>query len=138
MDRLVIKFTEKPDLDDPQKMIKWFLHVFGFDEEGIEEQMLMLFTEAAYRNKGISSSELKLDTPVARSTVIYHLNRFIDSGLIVKRGRKYYFRASEMTKAIEEIEYDINREFQRMMDAAKEFDRLMLKELNKKPSKRKK
>jgi hypothetical protein len=53
------------------------------------------------------------------------LNRFIDAGLLVKRGRKYYLRASEMQKAIEEIEYDISREMQRMLDTAKEFDRLM-------------
>ncbi len=47
------------------------------------------------------------------------MNRFIDAGLLVKRGRKYYLRASEMQKAIEEIEYDINREMQRMLDHGK-------------------
>ena len=46
-------------------------------------------------------------------------------GLLVKRGRKYYLRASEMHKAIEEIEYDVSREMQRMMDTAKEFDMLL-------------
>ena len=58
-------------------------------------------------------------------TVIYHLNRFIDAGLLVKRGRKYYLRASEMYKAIEEIQYDMEREMKRMLDTAREFDKLM-------------
>jgi predicted transcriptional regulator len=129
MERIVIRFVERPDINNSGKMIKWFCVVFGLSNgenpDSIEEQILRNFTEAAYENKGLASGELKLDTDLARSTVIYHLNRFIEAGLLVKRGRKYYLRASEMAKAIEEIEYDINREMQRMMDTAKEFDRLM-------------
>ncbi|MGI0100246.1 MAG: hypothetical protein ACREBH_00770 [Candidatus Micrarchaeaceae archaeon] len=130
MERIVIKFVERPDFNDPEKMLKWFCTVFGLSSENdeidsLDEQILRNFTEAAYRNEGLSSAELKIDTDLARSTVIYHLNRFMDAGLLVKRGRKYYLRASEMYKAIEEIEYDINREMQRMLDAAKEFDRMM-------------
>jgi hypothetical protein len=44
----------------------------------------------------------------------------------VKHGRRYSLRASELSKAIEEIEYDINREMSRMLNTAKEYDRLML------------
>lgn len=129
MERIVIKFVERPDFKDQEKMLKWFCDVFGLSSsdnfDSIEEQILRNFTVAAYKNSGLASSELKLKTDLARSTVIYHLNRFIEAGLLVKRGRKYYLRASEMYKAIEEIEYDINREMQRMLDTAKEFDKLM-------------
>lgn len=130
MERIVIRFVERPDFKDSEEMIKWFCEVFGLsgsngELDSIEEQILRNFVNAAYSNRGLASSELKLDTNLARSTVIYHLNRFIEVGLLVKRGRKYYLRASEMSKAIEEIEYDINREMQRMLDTAKQFDKLM-------------
>lgn len=135
MERIVIKALERPDFNDPEKLIRWFCTVFGLtgDEEtaGISEQILSNFATAAYMDKGLSSSELKLHTELARSTVIYHLNRFIDSGLVVKRGRKYYLRASEMSKAIEEIEYDIDREFSRMLDTAREFDKIMFMNMKK-------
>jgi predicted transcriptional regulator len=132
MERIVIKFIERPDFNDPEKMFKWFCDVFGLSSgndafDSIEEQILKAFAEAAHDNKGLASSELKLNTDLARSTVIYHLNRFIEVGLLVKKGRKYYLRASEMQKAIEEIEYDVNREMQRMLDTAKELDRIMEK-----------
>jgi predicted transcriptional regulator len=135
MERIIIKFVELPDSKDREKMLKWFCYAFGLSNEigvdnPIEEQILKNFTDAAYKNEGLASSQLKLDTDLARSTIIYHLNRFIESGLLVKRGRKYYLRASEMSKAIEEIEYDINREMKRMLDIAKEFDRLMLTSIN--------
>jgi predicted DNA-binding transcriptional regulator len=129
MERIEIRFVEMPDPRDPESIIRWFCRVFGLaTEEGdsIEEQIFRNFVEAAYTNRGLSSSELKLDTELSRSTVIYHLNRFIESGLLVKHGRRYSLRASELSKAIEEIEYDINREMSRMLNTAREYDRLML------------
>jgi hypothetical protein len=127
MERIVIKFVERPDSNDPDKMLKWFCDVFGLSSgdssDSIEEQILKKFIEAAHDDKGLSSSELKLETDLARSTVIYHLNRFIEVGLLVKHGRKYHLRASEMAKAIEEIEYDLSREMQRMLDTAKQLDK---------------
>ena len=136
MEHIVIRVLEKPDFNDPEKLIKWFVSVLGLSGEGeidsIGEQILSEFAKAAYLDKGLSSSELKLDTNLARSTVIYHQNRFIDSGLLVKKGRKYHLRASEMSKAIEEIEYDIDRELSRMLDTAKQFDKLMSIQMKKK------
>ncbi len=128
MERIEIRFVEMPDPHDPESIIRWFCRVFGLSTEGggLEEQIFRSFVEAAHTNKGLSSAELKLDTTLSRSTVIYHLNRFIEAGLLVKHGRRYSLRASELSKAIEEIEYDINREMSRMLDTAREYDRLML------------
>lgn len=129
MERIEIRFVERPDLDDPDDIIRWFCRVLGLasrEGDSVEEQIFKSFAEAAYLNKGLASSELKLESDITRSTVIYHLNRFIDAGLLVKRGRRYFLRASGLSKAIEELEYDIDREMRRMFDAAKEYDRLML------------
>lgn len=131
MGKIVIRDVELPDSKKPDAMIRWFLAVFdlgdGNEANGIEAQILGALVRASYKGEGISSSELKLNPDVARSTVIYHLNRLLELGIIVKRGRKYYLRATEMSKVMEEIEYDLEREMQRMVDIAKEFDRLMQK-----------
>ncbi len=133
MEKIEIRAIEKPDEKDPDKIIRWFVAVLGLsgdEKNSIEEQILRDFTEAAREGEeGLSSSELKFDRDVARSTVIYHLNRFINAGIIVKHGRKYHLRATEMSKVIEELEYDINREMQRMLDMAKEFDRMFYSQL---------
>jgi predicted transcriptional regulator len=126
MDKLIIRFIERPKANDTEQVINWFCEVFGLTNGAgtntLEVQILKSFLEAAHNEKGMTSSELRLDTDLARSTIIYHLNRFIEVGLLVKKGRKYYLRASKMQKAIEEIEYDVNREMQRMIDTAREFD----------------
>jgi predicted transcriptional regulator len=135
MQGIVIRFVERPKSDNPEQMINWFCEVFGLTNgsgnNALEAQILKSFLEAAHNERGLTSSELRLDTDLARSTIIYHLNRFIDAGLLVKKGRKYYLRASEMQKAIAEIEYDVNREMHRMLDIAKDFDTLFQHSLRK-------
>ena len=131
MGKIVIRDVERPDSKNPNAMMRWFLAVFdlgdGNEANTIEAQILGQLVKVGYKGEGISSADLKLKPPIPRSTVIYHLNRLMELGIIVKRGRKYYLRATEMTKVFEEIEYDIQREMQRMIDMAKEFDRLMNK-----------
>ncbi len=127
MEKIVIKAVDKPAYRNPDEFIRWLCEAFGLsnpnEKDSIEAEILKRFVVAAAGNTGISSSQIVLKPKVARSTVIYHLNRFIDSGLVVKKGRKYYLRAQELSSAIEEIEYDINREMMRILDAAREFDR---------------
>lgn len=129
MEQIVIRFIEKPDQNDAEGIIRWFCDVFGLSnpeaENPVEKQVLKSFVEAAREGKGLSSSELDLETKLARSTVIYHLNRFRDAGLIVKRGRKYYLRAGEMEKVIQEIGYDLERELRGLIDTSKRLDMML-------------
>ncbi len=129
MEQIVIRFIEKPDQNDAEGIIRWFCDVFGLtsqeEENPVEEQILKSFIEAARDGKGLSSGELDLETKLARSTIIYHLNRFRDAGLLVKKGRKYYLRASEMEKVVQEIGYDLERELRGLIDASKRLDMML-------------
>lgn len=129
MEQIAIRFIEKPDQNDAEGIIRWYCDVFGLSnpdaENPIEEQILKSFVEAARDGKGLSSSEMDLETKLARSTVIYHLNRFRDAGLIVKRGRKYFLRAAKMEGVIQEIGYDLERELRGLVDNAKRLDMMM-------------
>lgn len=134
---IVIRSVEKPDIGrgKPDNLIRWFCEALGLSAESgddLEEKILKDFIYAAFRDRGLSSSEIKLDRPTPRSTVVYHLNRFVDLGLVVKRGRRYYLRATDMSKVVEELEYDMNREMMKMLDMARELDSIMLKSMMKK------
>ncbi len=131
MKKIIIKSVDfPPSSRNPDAVISWFCEALGLsnqnDPESIESEILKRFLLAASKNAGISSSGIKLGKGIPRSTIIYHLNRLVESGLVVKRGRKYYMRSQALATSIEEIEYDIDREFQRMIDVAREFDRLFL------------
>ncbi|MGC8648413.1 MAG: winged helix-turn-helix domain-containing protein [Candidatus Micrarchaeia archaeon] len=130
---IVIRSVDKPvrEKDNVDVLIKWFCEAFGLSKEdekdSIEEKILKKFIYAALKDKGISSGELKFGKPIPRSTIIYHLNRFIDAGLIIKRGRRYYLRSVDMAGVIKELEYDMDREIKRMLDMAEDLNRIILK-----------
>jgi predicted transcriptional regulator len=128
MVKIIIRSVQRPNYNSPEALIHWFCAEFNLSDENnisMEEQILKEFVNAAYNNHGLSSTELSSEHELARSTVIYHLNRLIETGLLVKRGRRYYLRANELSKAIEEMQLDIEREMRKMMLAAMEFDRAM-------------
>ncbi len=129
MEKLIIRVTERPSHESPEKIIKWFCVVFGLsgneNSNDIGVQILKKFImDSKNRKNGLSSSDFKFKVKIPKSTVIYHLNRFISTGLIVKKGRKYFLRATSLMSAIEEIEYDINKEFKKMLDTAMEFEQM--------------
>ncbi|MGC8649167.1 MAG: hypothetical protein ACP5UN_03035 [Candidatus Micrarchaeia archaeon] len=135
MVKIEINTVAKPSKKHEKDILKWFCLELGLttkdDEEGIEIAILKNLIMAAYKDKGITSLKLKelLNYPIARSTVIYHLNRLIDAGLIVKKGRYYFLRGTIMSRTIEELEYDLDREFKRMIEAAEQLDKLMSKKI---------
>jgi predicted transcriptional regulator len=75
--------------------------------------------------EGVTSKSLNQKLDVPRSTVIYHLNQFIYSGLVVRKGRRYYLRSDDMTSTLQEMQADMMREFSRMMELAAKFDEIV-------------
>jgi predicted transcriptional regulator len=132
---IVIRSIEKPSRgkENADTLIRWFCVAFGLsksdEKESLEEKILKKFIYAAFKNEGLSSSEISFGKPIPRSTIIYHLNRFVELGIIVKRGRKYYLRAMDMASTIKELEYDMNREMMKMFDIAEELNNMVLKSL---------
>ncbi len=130
MENITIRSVEKPDYGDPKALLRWFCITFGIiensaPEDSPEEQILVRFIYAARQNRGLSISDLKIHQKMPRSTFIYHLNRLVDAGVISKKGHTYKLRANDISKVVEEINYDVSREFMRIADTAKELDRLI-------------
>ncbi len=126
-EKLVIKQVGKPAKNDATALVTWFCESLdlGGDKGGLEPTMLKEILDKTLKGNGVTSKELnsKLETP--RTTVIYHLNRFIYSGLVVRKGRKYYLRSTDMESTLEELRADMMRDFQRMMDVAQQLDNIL-------------
>ncbi len=126
-EKIVIRTVNKPEKQNFDELIAWFCRSFDLseDENSLESTMLKEIVGTSFSGSGITSKELnnKLATP--RTTVIYHLNRFINSGLIVRKGRRYFLRSQDMESTIEELQADMFREFNRMIEFAEKLDQIM-------------
>jgi predicted transcriptional regulator len=92
--------------------------------------MFREIVSSSLKGIGISSKEISKWQNLPRSTVIYDLNKFIDSGLVVRKGRKYYLRASDFESTIQELQAEMLTEFNRMMQFASRLDEIMEGEIH--------
>ncbi|MBI5051405.1 hypothetical protein HZC08_01470 [Candidatus Micrarchaeota archaeon] len=60
-----------------------------------------------------------------QGAVVYHLNIFIGSGIVIKQGRKYFLRSASLDETIEELEQDILRRMKKMRELARDIDEKM-------------
>ncbi len=127
VERIVIKQVSRPGKDDVNEIIEWFCEVFDLANKGndLEPAIFKEIVSNSMKGEGITSRELTSELEMPRSTVIYHLNRFIDTGLVIRKGRKYQLRSEDLASTIEEIQADMFREFGRMISLAQRMDEMI-------------
>ncbi|MBI4399459.1 hypothetical protein HY570_01805 [Candidatus Micrarchaeota archaeon] len=127
---LSIKEIERPLSNDIEEEVAWLCKCLGFSDEK-EDVATDIFKElltALYEHKGISTKEVKTRRQVTRGAIVYHLNQFMRSGLVVKKGRAYYLRELSLSRTLEEVEEDFLRMIKRMRDIAKDIDDQMTRQ----------
>lgn len=125
-ERIVLRYVGRPSSTDMKELTDWFIKVFdlGGKEDGLEPAIFKEIIANNTEGKGVTSKALTKKLDVPRSTVIYHLNRLIYSGLVVRKSTKYYLRSEDMHGTIEELQADVEREFSRMMQFADMMDKM--------------
>lgn len=82
----------------------------------------LIVKETAGEEEGLTSDEIAEKLDLSRGTIVYHLNSFIESGLIVRKRNTYKLRSASLQKSIEEIKSDLERILDEMMKIADEID----------------
>ena len=127
--KVVIRYIRKPSEENAEGLLRLFAMAFNFcdDRDDKEMQLLREVIEKSFSEEGVTSKNLTLDLELPRTTIIYHLNRFISSGIVVRKGRRYFLRSDDMASTFEEVQQDMEREFGRLIEYAKKFDEMMEK-----------
>lgn len=125
-EKIVIKTVTRPAKEDPQSLADWFCDSLGLTGNGEDDPDLFReLVSNSLNGEGITSKTLSEDLEMPRSTVIYKLNDFIDSGLAIRKGRRYFLRGDDLVTTLEELQADMERDFERMMKLASKFDEIM-------------
>jgi DNA-binding transcriptional ArsR family regulator len=119
---IIIRRIQIPAQETTDNYVKWLCDCLGFGGDELALEIFRDLLKANYEGKYPSSTELCRGKDVTRAAVIYHLNRFIERGLIERRGRAYSLRDTTLTSTIEEIEEDILRYFKRLKEVARKID----------------
>ena len=106
--------------------LQWFgnsLELFNLRDK--DRSCFRIFIEllkATKRQAPISSDELAQKLDLSRGTVVHHLNKLIESGIVIIVKNKYILRGNNLQELVEEIEADSLRTLSELKKVAKSID----------------
>lgn len=123
--QLVVRSVELPARKDFDSDFEWLCECLGLTsgEKGdLAPEIFRQVVEAEKKGKAARSIAISRKFKVSRGGAVYHLNRLIETGLIVRHGREYELRAANLSETMDEMEEDVLRIFRRMKQIAREMD----------------
>ncbi len=123
--QIIIRYVTVPSEDDDLDAgLDFIYQCLGLGDERDEIGMMVFraLVKASRQGTGISSRDIAQLSHVTQAAIIYHLNQFRRTGLVVKEGRNYYLKGHTLENTLEEMESDMSRRFERMKKIAKKID----------------
>ncbi len=130
--QIIIRYISIPtEEENTDAEIDYIYQCLGLGDERDEVGKMVFRTlvRSSVNGEGISSRDLMELGEVSQAAVIYHLNLFQRSGLVVKEGRNYILRGYTLEQSLSEIQNDMNRRFDSLrLMARKVEDKLRSKD----------
>ncbi|MEW5896294.1 MAG: ArsR family transcriptional regulator [Nanoarchaeota archaeon] len=108
--------------------LQWLGNSLGlFNLRDKDSSCFRVFISLVRKAKGndvqaISSDEIAEKLNLSRGTVVHHLSKLMDSGLIVREKEGYILRENSLQRVIKDVESDVESFFSELMEVAKEID----------------
>ena len=127
--RITIVQIRKPAERNVNQELQWLGTSLGlFNLRDKDKSCFRLFIEllkSAKRHETLTSDELSARLDLSRGTIIHHINRLMESGLVVHEGNTYTLRVDTLRSLIEELEKDLKRSLEDLKEVANEIDKTL-------------
>jgi predicted transcriptional regulator len=127
--RITIIKIRKPVVNDVNEELRWFGSSLGlFNLRDKDSSCYRIFVEllkAARKGHGLTSDELAARLNLSRGTIIHHINKLVEAGIVVSEANKYLLRENSLSILINELKKDIERSYSDLEGVAKDIDRWM-------------
>ena len=95
------------------------------DKEKSCYRIFIELLKAAKLNTALTSDELAYKLNLTRGTVVHHLNRLMDSGLVISKRNQYTLRTKDLQTLIGKLKKDAVEFFDDLKHIAEEIDKSM-------------
>ncbi|PIN68844.1 hypothetical protein COV93_07690 [Candidatus Woesearchaeota archaeon CG11_big_fil_rev_8_21_14_0_20_43_8] len=124
--KITIIKIRKPIHKDINEKLQWFGNSVGLfnlrDKDKSCFRIFIVLIKAGRGKRGVSSDDIAIDLNLSRGTVIHHINKLMDAGIVVYEDGKYFLRVNNLENLIEEIEKDLRRTLDDLKSIAKDID----------------
>ncbi len=126
--KITIISTRKP-ARNLNNELQWFGTSLGlFNLRDKDKSCFRVFIEllkAAKHDKPLTSDEIAYKLGLSRGTVIHHINKLIESGIVIHQNNRYMLRVNNLEVLVDEIKKDAERAFDDLKRVAKEIDHFL-------------
>ncbi|RME78726.1 ArsR family transcriptional regulator [Candidatus Woesearchaeota archaeon] len=124
--KITIVHIQKPRLQSLNDDLQWLGMSLGlFNLRDKDKSCFRIFIEllkSMRTYQALSSDELAERIGLSRGTVVHHLRKLEDAGLVVRDRNKYHLRDSNLKEVIEQLEKDLLRTLGELKRVAKTVD----------------
>ena len=125
--RITIINIRKPDAVNINSELQWLASSLGLinlrDKDKSCFRIFIELLKSSKEKEQLSSDGLAFTLGLSRGTVVHHLNKLMESGLVVNEHNRYVLRVATLHALVDEIERDFKRACEELRDAAEEMDR---------------
>lgn len=122
----IVKFR-KPIEHNLNQELQWLGSSLGlFNLRDKDKSCFRIFIEllkAAKRRHPLSSDELAFMLGLSRGTVIHHITKLMEAGIVIVYKNRYMLRVDNLTDIIIELEKDIKRTCEDLKSVAEDIDK---------------
>jgi|TARA_B100002003_G_scaffold241431_1_gene263132 predicted transcriptional regulator len=127
--KITIVNVRRPSERNINHELQWLGTSLGlFNLRDKDKSCFRLFLEllkSAKVKKPLSSDELAIKMSLSRGTVIHHMDKLMDAGLVIHEGNSYMLRVDNLKLLISELEKDIQRTLGDLKEVASDIDNWM-------------
>ena len=121
--------TPKPDSRNVNELLQWLGISLGlFSQRDKDKSCFRIFIEllkASKHSKLLSSEEIAQKAKLSRATVVHHLNKLMESGLIESIKNRYKLKEDKLEELINSIEKEINKTLNEIKEVSRKLDILL-------------
>ena len=125
--KITIIARKAPSQTNVNDLLKWFgasLGLFNLrDKDSSCFRIFVILVNDLRSGKiGLSSDEIAYKANLSRGTVVHHLNKLIESGLVVNADNKYFLKVNSLEELVFEVEDNITNYLENLKLVGRNLD----------------
>lgn len=124
--RVVVIKVRRPGEGNINADLQWLGNSLGLftlrDKDSSCFRIFITLVKKSNSNAPLSSDEIAEKLGLSRGTVVHHLIKLMDSGIVVRERERYLLRENNLQRLILDLEQDTESLFAELKEVAKEID----------------
>ncbi len=125
--RITIIRIHHPDSDNINEELQYLGHSLGlFSERDKDKSCYRIFViliKALKTRKQLTSDDIAALTHLSRGTVIHHLTRLMEAGIVTNQKNYYILSVDNMAELVDLVKKNLDKTFTQLQGIAKNIDK---------------